>query len=84
MKKFSKLLEKQKSEITEFDKKNIEKLLKEHGEIDIIVRGGQRYFIAPHMHKDGKLEEQGAGLSALNKDGDKIQINFSDIVGVEF
>ena len=84
MKKFSKLFEKQKAEIIEFNKKTISDLLKKHGELDIIARDNQRYFIAPHMHDNGKFEELGDGFQVLTKDGDTRQINYSDIIGIEF
>jgi hypothetical protein len=84
MKKFSELFEKKRSEITEFDRASIKKLLKEHDELDIIVRGGQRYFIAPYMHDGGEMEHQGENFQAMTKDGDKIEVKYSDIVGVEF
>jgi hypothetical protein len=36
------------------------------------------------MHDNGKFEELGEGFQVLTKDGDTRQINYSDIIGIEF
>jgi hypothetical protein len=84
MRKFTQMFEKKLADGV-FNREAIEHILKQHDEIDIITNKGDRYFIAPFMHKNGKMAQANdIALTASNKAGKQVEILYTDIKTIDY
>lgn len=87
MKKFTDLiLEKKSVKDVVFTQELVQDLLKKHGEIDIITKDNERYFITSFMHdKNGAIHDgNNVGFKALDKKGKQVEVMYNDIKGAEY
>lgn len=86
MKKFTQIYEKKVTDSSgDFTRERIEGFLKKHNEIDLITDKGDRYFITPFMHQNGKLSKaSNIATSALTKSGKQVEVLYSDIKTIEY